>query len=105
MSTSELLTLQHLQKKAVISIRQSTPQQVITNQESRRLQDALRQRAESLGWRANDIEVIDADLGVTAAFARHRTGFQELVTKVTLGQGGIILSSEVTRLSRTCSAG
>jgi DNA invertase Pin-like site-specific DNA recombinase len=103
MSTSELITSQHLQKKAVIYIRQSTPHQVINNQESRRLQYALRQRAESLGWRANDIEVIDADLGVTAAFARHRTGFQELVTKVTLGQVGIILSSEVTRLSRNCS--
>jgi DNA invertase Pin-like site-specific DNA recombinase len=103
MSTSELITSQHLQKKAVIYIRQSTPHQVINNQESRRLQYALRQRAESLGWRANEIEVIDADLGVTAAFARHRTGFQELVTKVTLGQVGIILSSEVTRLSRNCS--
>ena len=103
MSTSELITPQHLQKKAVIYIRQSTPHQVINNQESRRLQYALRQRAESLGWRANEIEIIDADLGVTAAFARHRTGFQELVTKVTLGQVGIILSSEVTRLSRNCS--
>ena len=103
MSTSELITPQHLQKKAVIYVRQSTPQQVLNNQESRRLQYALRQRAESLGWRANEIEVIDADLGVTAAFARHRTGFQELVTKVTLGQVGIILSSEVTRLSRNCS--
>ncbi len=103
MSTSELITSQHLQKKAVISIRQSTPHQVINDQESRRLQYALRQRAESLGWRAHEIEVIDADLGVTAAFARHRTGFQELVTKVTLGQVGIILSSEVTRLSRNCS--
>jgi DNA invertase Pin-like site-specific DNA recombinase len=103
MSTSELITSQHLHKKAVIYIRQSTPQQVINNQESRRLQYALRQRAESLGWRANEIEVIDADLGVTAAFARHRTGFQELVTKVTLGQVGMILSSEVTRLSRNCS--
>ena len=103
MSTSELITSQHLQKKAVIYIRQSTPHQVINNQESRRLQYALRQRAESLGWRAHEIEVIDADLGVTAAFARHRTGFQELVTKVTLGQVGIILSSEVTRLSRNCS--
>jgi DNA invertase Pin-like site-specific DNA recombinase len=103
MSTSELITPQHLQKKAVIYIRQSTPQQVLNNQESRRLQYALRQRAESLGWRATEIEVIDADLGVTAAFARHRTGFQELVTKVTLGQVGLILSSEVTRLSRNCS--
>ncbi len=103
MSTSELITSYHLQKKAVIYIRQSTLHQVINNQESLRLQYALRQRAESLGWRSDEIEVIDADLGVSGAFAKPRTGFQELVTKVTLGQVGIILSSEVTRLSRNCS--
>src|SRR5205823_7409339 len=73
------------------------------NQESLRLQYALEQRAQSLGWRAEAIEVIDADLGLTGASAQHRSGFQELVTKVTLGQAGIILSSEVTRLSRNCS--
>ena len=103
MTTSELITLQHLQKKAVIYVRQSTLTQVMFNQESLRLQYALEQRAQSLGWRAEDIEVIDADLGLTGASAQHRTGFQELVTKVTLGQVGIILSSEVTRLSRNGS--
>src|SRR6266516_3399256 len=103
MNRSELVTPQHLQKKALIYIRQSTPHQVLTNQESTRLQYALQQRAQSLGWRAQDIEIIDADLGLTAAWARHRNGFQDLVTKVTLGQVGIILSSEVTRLSRNCS--
>src|SRR2546427_9701619 len=103
MTTSELITLQHLHKKAVIYVRQSTLTQVMLNQESLRLQYALEQRAQSLGWRAEDIEVIDADLGLTGASAQHRTGFQELVTKVTLGQAGIILSSDVTRLSRNCS--
>ena len=83
MATSELITLQHLQKKAVIYVRQSTLTQVIFNQESLRLQYALEQRAQSLGWRSEDIEVIDADLGLTGASAQHRTGFQELVTKVT----------------------
>ncbi len=103
MSPSELITSLHRQRKAIIYIRQSTPHQVLTNQESTRLQYALQQRAQSLGWRAQDIEIIDADLGLTAAWARHRNGFQDLVTKVTLGQVGIILSSEVTRLSRNCS--
>jgi DNA invertase Pin-like site-specific DNA recombinase len=103
MNTSELITPHHLQKKAVIYVRQSTLTQVILNQESLRLQYALEQRAQSLGWRSEDIEVIDADLGLTGASAQYRTGFQELVTKVTLGQVGIILSSEVTRLSRNCS--
>ena len=103
MTTSELITPAHLRKKAVIYVRQSTLTQVILNQESLRLQYALEQRAQSLGWRPEDIEVIDADLGLTGASAQHRTGFQELVTKVTLGQAGIILSSDVTRLSRNCS--
>jgi len=103
MSRSELVSPQHLQRKALIYIRQSTPHQVLTNQESLQLQYALQQRALELGWRAEDIELIDHDLGLTAAFASHRSGFQELVTKVSLGQVGIVLSVEVTRLSRNCS--
>jgi DNA invertase Pin-like site-specific DNA recombinase len=103
MSTSELVTPEHLQKKAIIYIRQSTPHQQISNQESLRLQYALKERAQGLGWHAEDIEIIDADLGLTGASAQHRTGFQELVAKVTLGQAGIILSVDVTRLSRNCS--
>ncbi len=103
MSTSELVTHLHLARQAIIYIRQSTPHQVLSNQESLRLQYALQQRAQELGWRADDIEIIDADLGLTGASAQHREGFQELVSRVALGQVGIILSSEVTRLSRNCS--
>src|SRR5215467_11556115 len=103
MTASELITSAHLHKKAVIYVRQSTLTQVIVNQESLRLQYALEQRAQNLGWRSEDIEVIDADLGLTGASAQHRSGFQDLVTKVTLVQTGIILSSDVTRLSRNCS--
>src|SRR6266699_446698 len=103
MNRSELVTPQHLQKKALIYIRQSTPHQQISNQESLRLQYALQERAQHLGWHAEDGEIIDADLGLTGASALHRTGFQELVAKVTLGQVGIILSVDVTRLSRNCS--
>src|SRR5947207_1702591 len=103
MTAAELITPAHLHKKAVIYVRQSTLTQVIMYQESLRLQYALEQRAQSLGWRSEDIEVIDADLGLTGASAQYRTGFQELVTRVTLGQAGIILSVDVTRLSRNCS--
>ena len=60
MSRSELVSPQHLQRKALIYIRQSTPHQVLSNQESLRLQYALQQRALDLGWRAEDIEIIDA---------------------------------------------
>jgi DNA invertase Pin-like site-specific DNA recombinase len=100
MSTSELVTSQHLTRKAIIYIRQSTPHQVLTNQESLKLQYALKQRALSLGWRDDDIEFVDADLGLTAAFAQYREGFKDLVTKVTLGQVGIIFGYEVSRLAR-----
>ena len=103
MNTSELITPLHLARKAIIYVRQSSPHQVLSNQESLRLQYALKQRALSLGWRPEDIEIIDADLGLTGASVQHREGFKELVSKVTLSQAGIIFSSEVTRLSRNCS--
>ena len=103
MLTSELITPQHLSRKAVIYIRQSSPHQAISNQESLRLQYALHQRARELGWPDASIEIIDSDLGTTAASAGHREGFKEVLAQVTLGQVGIILSFDVTRLSRNCS--
>lgn len=103
MTTSELVTPLHLQLKALIYIRQSSPHQLLSNQESLKLQYALRQRAMDLGWSETQIEIIDSDLGTTAASAEHRTGFKELIAQVTLGQVGIILSYDVTRLSRNCS--
>src|SRR3982751_1520372 len=101
--TSELVTNRHLACKAVIYIRQSTPQQVLSNQESLRLQYALRHRAQELGWCDADIEVIDADLGRSGATSTQREGFKDLIGRVTLGEVGIILSYEVTRLARNCS--
>ena len=93
----------HRCRQAVIYIRPSSPNQVLTHQESLRLQYALQQRARELGWHPDDIEIIDADLGRTATEAQHRPGFQELVAKLTLGQVGLILSFDVTRLARNCS--
>ena len=92
---SELIKPNHLDRKAVVYVRQSSPQQVINNQESLRLQYALRQRARELGWHEADIDVIDADLGLSGAAASHRHGFKELVARVTLGEVGLILSVEV----------
>src|SRR4051812_21512430 len=100
---SELITDRHLARCAVIYVRQSSPHQVLTNQESLRLQYDLRQRALGLGWRDEDVAVIDADLGLSGAAATHREGFKELIARVTLGQVGVVLSSEVTRLTRNCS--
>src|SRR6186997_1506281 len=100
---SELIDGRHLARRAVIYIRQSTPHQVLTNQESLHLQYDLRRRALDLGWREEDVEVIDSDLGLSGAAAGHRAGFKDLIARVTLGQVGIVLSSEVTRLSRNCT--
>ena len=103
MLTSELVTPAHVARKALIYVRQSSPHQPINNQESLRLQYALQQRAEALGWASERVEVIDSDLGTTASTADHRSGFKDLIAQVTLGEVGIILSYDVTRLSRNCS--
>lgn len=100
---SDLVTGSHLCRRAVIYIRQSTPHQVMTNQESLRLQYALRQRANDLGWDDTNIDVVDADLGLSGSTAAHREGFKDVIARVTLGEIGIILSYEVTRLARNCS--
>jgi DNA invertase Pin-like site-specific DNA recombinase len=103
MSTSNLITTAHRERKAIIYIRQSSLHQTISHQESLRLQYALQQRAIELGWIPESVEVIDTDLGMTGAAADEREGFKDLVAQVTLGQVGIILSFDVTRLSRNCS--
>jgi DNA invertase Pin-like site-specific DNA recombinase len=100
---SELVKPTHLARRAVVYIRQSTPHQVVSNQESLRLQYALQQRARELGWHEADIDVIDADLGLSGASAASRTGFKELVGRIGLGEIGLILSIDVTRLARNCT--
>ena len=103
MYSSDLITPQHLARKAIIYIRQSTPHQVVSHQESLRLQYALGDRVRQLGWPDEALEIIDDDLGLTAASAAHRAGFNALVAQVTLEQVGLIVSYDVTRLSRNCS--
>ena len=90
MSHPDLVTAAHLSRSAVIYIRQSTPHQVISNQESRRLQYALKQRAVELGWYESDIVVIDSDLGISGASAQARDGFKDLAARISLGRVGII---------------
>jgi DNA invertase Pin-like site-specific DNA recombinase len=103
MTSSDLITPAHLARRAVVYIRQSSPQQVISHQESLRLQYDLKQRAVSFGWSESAIDIIDNDLGLTARTTQGRAGFAELVSRVTLGDVGIIFSYDVTRLSRNCS--
>src|SRR6266705_1006680 len=103
MHNSDLITPQHLARKAVIDIRQSTPHQVVNHQESLRLQYALHERARQWGWPDEAIDISDDDLGLTAASAAHREGFNTVVAQVTRAPVGLMLSSDVTRLSRNCS--
>ncbi len=103
MNTSELIQPGHLTRRAAIYVRQSTPQQVISNQESLRLQYALTQRANGLGWPDSAIDVVDTDLGHSGATTEGRLGFQELVSRVALGQIGILLAYDATRLARNCA--
>jgi DNA invertase Pin-like site-specific DNA recombinase len=91
---------EHLARTAVVYLRQSSLRQVRENQESQLLQYALVNRARSLGWQS--IDVVDADLGRSAALgARRRPGFEQVISKVALGEVGVVLSREVSRLSRT----
>ena len=103
MHNADLITPQHLARKAVIDIRQSTPPHVLSHQESLRWPYALGARAHQLGWPDEAIDIIADDLGLTAATAHHRPGFNPLVAQGTLAQVGLILSYDVTRLSRHCA--
>ena len=87
MNTSELIQPRHLDRKAMIYVRQSSPNQVITNKESQRMQYALRERAAALGWHEQDTHVVDADLGRSGTTVDQREGFQHLVADIALGDG------------------
>src|SRR5436853_7631488 len=89
-----------LKRNAYLYVRQSTIRQVLENTESTKRQYALRQRAIALGWAAEQIVVIDNDLGQSGASAVDREGFQKLVAEVGMGKAGIVLGLEVSRLAR-----
>jgi DNA invertase Pin-like site-specific DNA recombinase len=90
----------HLSLRAIVYVRQSTPRQVLSNQESTRRQYQLAERARQMGWTAPQVEVIDEDLGLSGASSHARTGFQRLVAAIGLGEVGLVLVTEVSRLSR-----
>src|SRR5260370_25199247 len=94
------ITPNHLERKAIISIRQSSPKQVRLNTESQRNQRALVERAQSVGWCQARIGVLDADLGQAATSKEGRDDFTQLAADVALGHVGIIFGWEVSRLAR-----
>ena len=97
------ITAHHLKRYAYLYIRQSTLRQVVENPESTRRQYGLRRKAVALGWPEDRIITIDSDLGQSGASAADRQGFQRLVAEVGLGQVGIVLGLEVSRLARNSS--
>ena len=92
------ITKHHLDRAAVIYVRQSSVSQVEHNQESQRRQYALADRAKDLGWR--DIRVIDDDLGRSGSGQVERQGFEKLLSDVCQGQVGGVFAVEASRLAR-----
>lgn len=92
----------HLDKRAAVYVRQSTPHQVAENRESADLQYQLVRRAVELGWPEPRVLVIDEDQGKSARSADNRPGFQRLLAEISLGHVGIVLGREMSRLARSC---
>lgn len=95
---SEKIRPQHLARKAILYVRQSSPYQVIHNLESQKLQYAMEERLHQLGWQ--EIEVVDDDLGRSAAGLVTRAGFERMVAEVCLGKVGAVAAREVSRFAR-----
>jgi DNA invertase Pin-like site-specific DNA recombinase len=91
----------HLARKAVVSIRQSSPQQVAEHKESTARQYALADVAVALGWPRDRVEVVDADQARTAQTVEGRRGFQSILAELSLDQVGIVLGKDASRLARS----
>jgi len=101
MTGSMKVRSEHLNRVAIVYIRQSTLAQVRHHRESTERQYALREKALSLGWNKDQIQIIDEDLGISGSGRSERHGFQNLVAQVSLGQVGAIFGLEVSRLARS----
>src|SRR5215813_3202367 len=95
---SDKIKPHHLERKAILYVRQSSTYQVSNNLESQKLQYAMQERLRHLGWR--DIDIVDDDLGRSAAGTVTRAGFERMVAEVCLGQVGAVAAREVSRFAR-----
>lgn len=100
---STKVTAGHLAREAFLYVRQSTLRQVVENTESTKRQYDLRRRAVALGWSEEKITVIDRDLGQSGATSSDREGFKRLVAEVGMGNAGLVMGLEVSRLARNSS--
>jgi len=101
MNRFEKIEVVHLQRKAILYIRQSTMRQVVVNTESTIRQYALKERLNHLGWDDSMIEIIDCDLGRSGADTTKRDGFRQMLADVGEGNVGAIACIECSRLSRS----
>ncbi len=92
----------HLERLAIVYVRQSSLRQLVTNRESTDLQYNLVHRAHDLGWRPDRTVVIDEDQGLSGRTAEGRLGFQRLLAEVGLAHVGLVLGIEMSRLARSC---
>lgn len=95
---SEKITTKHLERKAILYVRQSTHYQLINNKESQLLQYGMQDKLRALGWR--EVEIIDEDLGRSASGSVTRDGFRRMVADVGLGKVGIVAARELSRFAR-----
>ncbi len=93
----------HLDRQALIYVRQSTLMQVLKNTGSKIRQYDLAQRAVELGWPPERIVVIDEDQGTSGTSLAERDGFEQIVAEVGLGRTGAVFCLEASRLARSCS--
>src|SRR5437016_12468695 len=91
----------HLQRLAIVYVRQSHPQQVVEHVESTARQYALVDRAVALGWSRDRVVVIDEDQGQSGQSMVTRLGVQRVLAEVSLDHVGLILGRETTRLARS----
>jgi DNA invertase Pin-like site-specific DNA recombinase len=96
------VTRDYLRRDAYVYIRQATIQSRFPKHDSLQRQYDLYQKAVALGWPSEQVVVIDCDLGRSGASIRNRKGFQKLITDVSQGRVGMVLASDVSRLSRNC---
>lgn len=100
MSDNSKITADHLRRGAIVYVRQSSSTQVENNRESTARQYHLAERAVEFGWPRAQVKVVDEDLGISGSGLTDRAGFARMISEVALGQIGIVLGLEVSRLAR-----
>jgi len=101
MTGLEKILAEHLERRAFVYARQSTPAQVIHHRSSTERQIGLAERAAQLGWSTNLVDVVTDDLGKSGRYVEGREGFQRLAAEMTMGRVGAVFSLDASRLARS----